>query len=414
MDLPTSPRDLLLLLLLHPLHLLLHLFLQPLLSSSTTSISSPPPVYALRAVKSAVQDRSPEWNGVISSWVGTDPCGDTSMSPFAYLSSWEGVECRGQGALPSDYPRRVTNLHLPDRQLNGALPPEIGLLRNLIEIDFDSNDLVGPLPVELACISTLQEVDVAANPGLTGIPGTIYAVPPEYGVLTDLVELEFELNTGMSGCLPPGLPPLARTCSAEGEGFTTPVCPAFTDDPTTGTSLRGSNITGVCPNRPNWGRRPMSYGYWNVRGMYPYSYRMPSANPELTWTIPSPTCPPVPAYTPEMGVYGEADERPPTPIEVTATQKQDVPDVLRVPEVPEATPMVLDVSPSLPSSPSSPSPSSSPSSPSSPSSSTTTGGIDYATAAVIASGRPLLRPRSSPATQGRNQSFATGPGPLLV
>jgi len=193
-------------------------------------------VFALYAVKAEVRGRSPQWDGVVSTWTGDDPCGDTSRGPGAYASTWTGVECRGQSDLPSDAVRVVTNVHLPDYELSGPLPRSLGLLRHLRELDLDSNAFSGPLPPEWACLAQLEELDLAVNVGLTG------GVPPEWGHLGRLVELELELNAGLVGCVPDGLPPPARQCGVPGG----PPCPAFTLDPVVGTSTRGTGLSGPC------------------------------------------------------------------------------------------------------------------------------------------------------------------------
>lgn len=91
--------------------------------------------------------------------------------------NWEGVECRFQGDLDSDVPRKVTNIHLPDRKLGGPIPMAIALLREIIELDLDGNNLSGPMNPYLGCLSNMREFDLANNT-LTG------NVPTEWRFLT--------------------------------------------------------------------------------------------------------------------------------------------------------------------------------------------------------------------------------------
>ena len=64
-------------------------------------------------------------------------------------------------------------------QLSGAIPPELGNLANLQNLDLGSNQLSGAIPPELGNLANLQSLNLNDNQ-LSG------AIPPELGNLTNL------------------------------------------------------------------------------------------------------------------------------------------------------------------------------------------------------------------------------------
>jgi len=82
---------------------------------------------------------------------------------------------------------RVDKLSLTSNQLNGNIPPELGYLSNLIELDLDDNDLSSSIPPELGNLGNLTELDLDNNE-LNG------SIPPELGNLNNLIFLDLDNN----------------------------------------------------------------------------------------------------------------------------------------------------------------------------------------------------------------------------
>ncbi|KAG0563566.1 hypothetical protein KC19_8G041600 [Ceratodon purpureus] len=114
------------------------------------AVTDPGDVKALLSLQQA-------WGGDTSLWSGSDPC----------LEGWLGILCDGSKT-------RVISLYLVRRDLAGEIPPEIGSL------------------------SALQNLDLSFNSGLVG------EVPAELGSLTSLVYLSLQ-QCGLSGMIPPSL-----------------------------------------------------------------------------------------------------------------------------------------------------------------------------------------------------------------
>ena len=149
------------------------------------------------------------------------------------LDEWWGVTTDGQG--------RVTNLVLWANQLHGALPPQLGDLAALEELNIGGaarvegaaaniwwlhqNHLRGPIPPQLGLLSNLRVLDLSGEEGnsLTGpIPvelGNLAnlerlllkgnqltgPIPPELGRLVNLEELRLGGSNQFTGCIPAGL-----------------------------------------------------------------------------------------------------------------------------------------------------------------------------------------------------------------
>uniref|UniRef100_A0A0A9DGX0 Protein kinase domain-containing protein n=1 Tax=Arundo donax TaxID=35708 RepID=A0A0A9DGX0_ARUDO len=76
----------------------------------------------------------------------------------------------------------------------GSIPKEIGMLKNLTELDLGTNQLVGPIPSEIGDMAKITKIDLHAN-RLNG------AIPPELGNLARLVELRLS-NNSLRGIIP--------------------------------------------------------------------------------------------------------------------------------------------------------------------------------------------------------------------
>ena len=103
------------------------------------------------------------------------------------IGEWHGLTVDESG--------RVTRLELPENNLNGQIPPELGMLSNLQTIELWGNELSGKIPPELGSLSNLQALELAAN-DLSG------EIPPDLGLLYNLKELHLYHNQ-LIGAIPP-------------------------------------------------------------------------------------------------------------------------------------------------------------------------------------------------------------------
>ncbi len=112
---------------------------------------------------------------------------DTTMVPTtaAELNTWFGVYY-SSGAL--------TALNLPDNNLRGNVPPELGNLTKLRGFRLQNNSLTGTIPTELGNLTELRDLWLNYN-SLTG------TVPPELGNLAELRELRL-YNNSLTGAIP--------------------------------------------------------------------------------------------------------------------------------------------------------------------------------------------------------------------
>lgn len=110
------------------------------------------------------------------------------MDPCDAAARWFGVSCDGSG--------NITGLNLYDNGLNGFIPPELGLLIYLVNLDLGRNQLSGNIPVELGNINALTSLFLDDNQ-LSG------SVPAELGNLDNLQTLF--LHTNQLDCFESGL-----------------------------------------------------------------------------------------------------------------------------------------------------------------------------------------------------------------
>ena len=123
-------------------------------------------------------------------WVNND-----NWLTSAPLRDWYGVQLNSNG-------EHVRSLSLPENNLTGPLPPELGNLSDLTELHLDRNSLTGTLPRELGNLAHLQVLSLPHN-NLTG------PLPPELGNLARLESLELR-NNNVTGPIPRELGNLAR------------------------------------------------------------------------------------------------------------------------------------------------------------------------------------------------------------
>ena len=112
-----------------------------------------------------------DWNGVSS------------------IGTWHGVDTNSDGF--------VTELSLPENNLTGTLPAQLGDLAHLRRLVLDNNELTGPIPPQLGNLGELTILDLSWN-GLQG------SIPSELGMLTSLDTLDLFSNN-LTGTIPPSL-----------------------------------------------------------------------------------------------------------------------------------------------------------------------------------------------------------------
>lgn len=123
--------------------------------------------------------------------------------------NWKGNHYWGS-EVPVDYWRgvgtdangRVVRLHLPNSQLTGTIPPELGNLSELESLFLFGNNLTGPIPPQLGNLSNLHWLAISENQ-LTG------PIPPELGKLENLIHLNLGQNR-LTGSIPAELGNLAK------------------------------------------------------------------------------------------------------------------------------------------------------------------------------------------------------------
>ncbi len=127
------------------------------------------------------------------------------------ITSWDGVVLDGKpsrvteirlpeknldGSLPAELANltALTDLRLYDNQLSGGIPPELGGLSNLVILYLDGNQLTGAIPTELGNLSNLVALHLDGNQ-LTG------GIPTELGGLSNLRDLFLGKNQ-LTGGIP--------------------------------------------------------------------------------------------------------------------------------------------------------------------------------------------------------------------
>ena len=106
------------------------------------------------------------------------------------IEDWDGVTVSGS-------PKRVTELNLSGKQLDGVASPELGNLTKLKVLNLSDNTLSGEIPSELVRLTNLEALSLQKNK-LSG------QIPYELARLGNLRELYVSENE-LSGCIPDGL-----------------------------------------------------------------------------------------------------------------------------------------------------------------------------------------------------------------
>ena len=148
----------------------------------------------------------PNWTNN-ANWLSDQPVG-----------RWHGVTTNPNG--------RVVGLSLPDNQLTGAIPSELGDLTNLTRLELYGNQLSGGIPAELGNLANLEELYLSDNQLTESIPTWMGAlanlreihlsgnqftgmIPAELGNLVNLEGL-FLSGNQFTGCIPVGIAGMAN------------------------------------------------------------------------------------------------------------------------------------------------------------------------------------------------------------
>ena len=119
----------------------------------------------------------------------------------------------------------LEQLSLSVANTEGALPPEIGDLKNLKQLELPYNELIGPIPPEIGNLQELETLDLQGN-RLTAMPPEIWnlenlqalnlsfnliegTIPSRIGNLAELQTLELASNM-IGGTIPPELGSLEK------------------------------------------------------------------------------------------------------------------------------------------------------------------------------------------------------------
>lgn len=103
------------------------------------------------------------------------------------------------GAIPPQLGslKRLKLLHLQNNQLSGEIPPELAAIRGLRVLYLSANQMTGPIPHQIGNLRQLQQLILADNQ-LSG------PIPQQIGSLTRLRHLRLE-DAGLSGQIPRSL-----------------------------------------------------------------------------------------------------------------------------------------------------------------------------------------------------------------
>ncbi|KAJ6754781.1 hypothetical protein OIU79_027407 [Salix purpurea] len=89
---------------------------------------------------------------------------------------WKGVTCTELGLPGTPDMLRVTSLVLPDSQLLGSIPPDVGYIEHLRHLDLSNNFLNGSLPNSFDNATELQVISLSNNEISGELPGSIGAL----------------------------------------------------------------------------------------------------------------------------------------------------------------------------------------------------------------------------------------------
>ena len=129
-------------------------------------------------------------NSLLGALDGLKGSASLNWSTEVVIEDWDGVTVSGR-------PKRVTELNLSGKQLDGVASPELGNLTKLKVLNLSDNTLSGEIPSELVRLTNLEALSLQKNK-LSG------QIPYELARLANLKELYVSGNE-ISGCIPDGL-----------------------------------------------------------------------------------------------------------------------------------------------------------------------------------------------------------------
>jgi len=133
--------------------------------------------------------------GILILYFSVDPNGQAGLPNLGMQNkdecSWTGIRCNENGN------RILTEINLPNRQLDGTLPAEWDFFPNLKSIDFSKNELQGSIPEGLYDALELEDIFLYKNQ-LTG------TISSKIGNLWSLEKFHVSHNL-VSGTIPPEL-----------------------------------------------------------------------------------------------------------------------------------------------------------------------------------------------------------------
>ncbi|XP_017628881.1 probable LRR receptor-like serine/threonine-protein kinase At3g47570 [Gossypium arboreum] len=110
--------------------------------------------------------------------------------------NWIGVTCGAKH-------KRIKALNLPNMNLIGTIPPELGDLSFLASLNLSGNGFHGDLQEELGQLSRLKLVDLSSN-------FFIGEIPSSFGRLNQVSDLVLS-NNNLTGAIPPEISNLLNT-----------------------------------------------------------------------------------------------------------------------------------------------------------------------------------------------------------
>ncbi len=127
----------------------------------------------------------PERQALLDLYAATN--GDNWTNTLAGNQPWDiNISvCDWYGVTVED--GKVTNLQLPNNDLNGVLPENMGSLLHIKNIDLSNNQITGDIPVSMGSLLQLETLNIANN-NITG------ELPPALGSLSNLVLLDLSNN----------------------------------------------------------------------------------------------------------------------------------------------------------------------------------------------------------------------------
>jgi hypothetical protein len=133
----------------------------------------------------------------------------TNGDGWANHTNWlgSGSECNWFGVRCDASQTTVTGLLLSGNNLSGTLPPEIGALGNLVDLDLSINSIGGTVPSQIAQLARLERLSLSEN----HLEGTL---PASVVSLTTLTTLRLGANR-FSGPIPPAIGQLANVVTLD-------------------------------------------------------------------------------------------------------------------------------------------------------------------------------------------------------